>query len=60
MENGGVCGRDCDAEYTGFYCCNCQKFVEAENVSRNDENDLIHVVGDQEHEFCDDCYTKNY
>jgi len=60
MEDGGVCCRDCDAEFIGFYCCNCQKFVEADNVSRNDENNLIHIVDDTEHEFCDDCYTKNY
>lgn len=60
MKNGGVCSRDCDAEYIGFYCCLCQKFIGSDDVSRNQENNLVHTVGDTEHEFCDDCYTKNF
>jgi len=60
MENGGVCSRDCDAEYIGFYCCLCQKFIESDDISRNEENNTVHMVGDTQHEFCDNCYTKNF
>ena len=60
MSNGGVCGRDCDAEHIGFYCCLCEKFIESDDISRNEENNLVHMVGDTEHEFCDSCYTKNF
>ena len=49
-----------DAEFVGFYCCLCQKFVEAAEVSRNIDNNLVHLVEDVEHEFCEDCFTKNY
>lgn len=60
MDNGGVCCRDCDAEFIGFYCCICQKFVDETDISRNAENNLVHTVDDVEHEFCDECYTKNF
>lgn len=60
MESGGVCCLDCDAEFIGFYCCLCQKFIEGNDVRRDDENNLIHIIGDTEHEFCDNCYVKNY
>ena len=58
--SGGVCSRDCDAEFIGFYCCLCHKFIESTEIFRNSENSLVHMHGDVEHEFCDDCYTKNF
>jgi len=60
MEGGGVCCRDCDAEFIGFTCCNCGEFIEARDVRRNAENSLIHLDGDTEHEFCDRCITNNF
>jgi hypothetical protein len=60
MDTGGVCCRDCDAEFIGFYCCLCEKFVDAAAISRNSENSLVHMVDDVEHEFCNGCFTKNF
>ena len=50
--NGGYCSRDCRAEISGWHCCTCQQPVKGQ---RNAENTLVHVVGDEEHEFCDSC-----
>jgi hypothetical protein len=60
MKNSGVCCRECDAEFVGFYCGYCHKFVDVALVSRNDENNLIHMVEEVQHEFDEQCYTKKY
>ena len=60
MKKGGVCSRDCGVEFIGFYCCLCHKFIGSDEFSRNDDNYIIHKVNGMEHEFCDDCYTKNF
>jgi hypothetical protein len=50
--NTGDCRRDCQAEISGWHCYTCQVLVEGH---RNTENTLVHVPGDEEHEFCDTC-----
>ena len=61
MDSGGVCSRDCDAEYIGFFCCLCDdKFIKAKDVTWSGDNYLIHMSRGVEHEFCDDCKTKNF
>lgn len=60
MDQGGVCSRDCDAEYVGFHCCICEEFIHANHVLRNNENFLIHMLDGVEHEFCDDCDVKYF
>jgi len=54
-KEGGYCSRDCRAEYSGWHCCQCGRAVLASEVHRNAENNLVHLEGDVEHEFCEDC-----
>lgn len=54
-EQGGYCSRDCRAEHSGWHCCLCDQAVTASEVIRNAENNLVHLEGDFEHEFCESC-----
>jgi hypothetical protein len=58
MENGGV-AEIVTQNTSDSIAETVRSLWKPRYVSQNDEN-LIHVVGDQEHEFCDECYTKNY